>query len=222
MTKKQAAMKTLGKSSITEPISSKKASLISDTKKLWSMEFMAERGFKLTKASPAFASTVTALGWERFVEHRKSFVVSLVREFYAGIPEHINRKPQTYFVVRVEIVNFDARTINEWFHLGYHERAFEKKVNSWGKGEMKEVRNRDCVEKSGLEKFGQKYKLKKTFLHDKANLWFNFIKHSLLPTSHTTNVEKEIFILLDSIMSGESIDMMRHISREIGLCRDKR
>lgn len=144
------------------------------------MEFVVERGFKLTRAS-----TVTTLGLERFGEHRKSFVVSLVREFYAGIPEPKDGKPQTFSVVRGETVEFDTRTINEWFLLGCNGHAFEKKVNSWGKAEMEELRKRVCVENSGWEKFGQEYKLKKTLLHDEANMWFNFIKHSPLPTSHT-------------------------------------
>lgn len=119
-------------------------------------------------------------------------------------------------------MHIDARTINDKFHLGYHSKAFEKKVCSWGKTEMEEVRKRVCDENSCWEKFGHEYKLKKTFLHDEANLWFNFIKHSLLPTTHTINVEKERLILLDSIMSGEPIDVGRLISREIGLCRDKK
>lgn len=55
-----------------------------------------------------------------------------------------------------------------------------------------------------------------------VNTWFNFITHSFLPTSHTSSLERERLILLDSILTKSDTDVGRVISKEILGCKNKK
>lgn len=137
MTKKQVASKKSGKGANAEAESSKPIMATANPQKFWKMEFIAERGFKTDKASDAFTATVATLGWEHFIKHRKKYMVSVVREFYARIEEPRDGNPQTYSTVRGETMNFNARTINDVFRLGYHGKELVNKVKAWGKEERR-------------------------------------------------------------------------------------
>lgn len=107
--------------------------MTTDSKKLWSIDFLAECGFKLGNASDAFMVTFAALGWENFVKNRISYFTPVVLEFYADIPEPNEGMNPTYSVVRKVRVHFYARTINELYKLGYNCLNFERKCENWGK-----------------------------------------------------------------------------------------
>lgn len=66
------------------------------------------------------------------------------------------------------------------------------------------------------------FKIKRGALNYDALVWFNLVKHSILPSSHTTNVEKERMILLDAIRGGKDVDVGRLIQREILMCQTKK
>lgn len=70
---------------------------------------------------------------------------------------------------------------------------------------MEIVGKRITVEGSGWHKTKPEFKVKKGSLNDEAQVWFNFIKSTILPTSHTQTIEKEIMLLLDSIMEARPI-----------------
>lgn len=90
-------------------------------------------------------------------------------------------------MVRNVRVHFDSRAINDEYDLSYNELGFEKKVETWGKREMEGVKNRIAVKGAMWERFENKeFKMKNRFLNSELGPWFNFIAHSLVPTSHTS------------------------------------
>lgn len=194
MVKKQSAYKTSGKSSSVAGASSqtsKKTTIApspisQEGAKFWGMECLAERGFRLSDANPSFTSTVHNLRWESFVKRRGSYCIPIVREFYAGIPEQKFGKPLYYSIIRGKRVNFDSKTINDEYLLGYNGTEFEKLVENAGKKEMDRIKSRIGESDAVWERCkATKYNMLSRYLRPEVQAWNLFIACSLFPTSHT-------------------------------------
>ena len=195
------------------PVPSKKKSML------------AERGFNLENPNPHFLSTVTTLGWQKFILHRKEYIPTLVHDFYKGIVERNDGVPSSTAIVRGEEVSFCARVINDYFGLGYFGKAIESKQKTYGLIEMAGIKERICVEGAVWERHGDhgnEFKILKKYLTDEAKVWFHFIRHCLVPTSHNLWVDKERLIILDAIIAGGKIEVGKLINREINKYQNRK
>lgn len=162
MAKKQATNKTSGKGKLVDAKAStqgttRKASKAlapfnGEAQKFWDRDFLTERGFKLSNASPSFMSTVTNLRRETFISHKNSYYLQVVREFYAGIPDNEEGKPLTYSMVRKIRVHFDPKVINDEYHLGYTGPNFENMSKTYGRKEIEQVNSRIALKNVVWEK----------------------------------------------------------------------
>lgn len=83
-----------------------------------------------------------------------------------------------------------------------------EKVENFGKKEMEVVMK--AVTMQGTERLKNSVnecRSTRGNLKDNAKVWFKFVKHSVLPTSHTTNVEKK-----------EIVSFRFHLGRERCWC----
>lgn len=72
-----------------------------------------------------------------------------------------------------------------------------------------------------LSKQGSKT-CRRNFLTVEAIVWFSFLRHSLMPTGHTSSLNLECVLLLACIVKGQSINMGRIICDQIRAGANKR
>ena len=73
--------------------------------------FIMERGFQ--RPPPELAQVIQSRGWGIFVKQHKPAIATLIREFYANLPEHRDRR----VFVRGKWVSFRKDTIKIFYGL---------------------------------------------------------------------------------------------------------
>ncbi|GMN72163.1 hypothetical protein TIFTF001_054690 [Ficus carica] len=59
-------------------------------------------------------------------------------------------------------------------------------------------------------------------LTPQCKVWYHFLKTHLMPSTHVQTVSKDHILLLDSIISGQAIDVGRIIFQNLGTCAAKK
>ncbi|KAH1038539.1 hypothetical protein J1N35_040282 [Gossypium stocksii] len=157
-----------------------------------------------------------ALNWELFCEKRPSVDEELVREFYANLTS----SEMTKVPVRGIKVPINLNAINKFFELPDVENDEYSSLISNIKPELlQEILKELTVEGSNwtVSKQGT-YTCQREYLTPITNVWFYFIRFSLLPSSHGTTILLERMALLYSILTGKTIDVGKIILKEIRNC----
>ncbi|KAH1064150.1 hypothetical protein J1N35_029137, partial [Gossypium stocksii] len=121
-------------------------------------------------------------------------------------------------------VPINSNAINEFFELP----DFKSDEYSYLMSNIKPEKLQEILEELTVP--GSKWSMSKQGIHTcrreyltpLTNVWFYFIRFSLMPSSHGTTISLERMVLLYSILTGKTIDVGKIILREIWNCATRR
>ncbi|KAK5825936.1 hypothetical protein PVK06_020823 [Gossypium arboreum] len=160
-----------------------------------------------------------ALNWELFFEKRPNVDEELVREFYANLTSSELKKVP----VREIKVPITSNAINKFFELpNFKNDDYSSLMSNIKPENLQEIfeeltvlGSKWTVSKQGI------HTCRREFLTPLANVWFYFIRFSLMPSSHETTISLERMVLLYSILTRKTIDVGKIILREMRNCAVK-
>ena len=163
--------------------------------------FIKEKGFH--HPEDFFRKTIANNGWRALCQPPTPTTTMVVREFYANLASHMNKKVR----VRGVLVDFCAKSINEFYNLEpVDTRAFDSlyaapnyleilKVLTNGKGEWK------------LNSKGHALNFQAKHLAYIPKVWNHFITSQLLPTTNVFEVTANRALLNFSILQDIPFDV---------------
>ena len=180
---------------------------------------LPERGFNdMTIQQHDFIRRVIEQqNWSEICEVHHSYNLTLVRQFYAEAAA----KRTTTIRVRGVKVNYSAEAINSLFGLDPPaDTDFDELMTKAAKEDLD-----DMIKVLGQPdtdwSFHSNYMLR-TFrassLTPNANVWMNFIRHTLSPTTHDSSIKAERIIMLHCIMEGKSMNVGEIILKRLRYC----
>ncbi|GMN64422.1 hypothetical protein TIFTF001_033501 [Ficus carica] len=157
--------------------------------------------------------------WQTFCAHPIDAVVPVIREFYV----HFAREGQGSVYVRGVQVPIDETTINHFYGLDDIEDLHTELVSNTPPECLEKALENVCIAGTAWIVSPQgKLTIPRASLTPQCNVWYHFLKTRLMPSTHVQTVSKDRVLLLDSIISGRSINVGATISKELGVCATKK
>ena len=180
---------------------------------------LPERGFnEMTVRQHEFIRwVITKQKWAQLCKVHHSYNLTLVRDFYA---EAGSRKSTTIRVIGVK-VDYSAETINDLFDLHPPSPTdFDELMEKTTREELDAMITVLGQPETNWS-FNDNYMLrtfKASCLTPNANVWMNFIRHTLSPTTHDSSIKTEHILMLHCIMEGKTLNMGDIIVKRIKYC----
>ncbi|KAJ9539099.1 hypothetical protein OSB04_031832 [Centaurea solstitialis] len=164
----------------------------------------------LVHAYPEMKRVVEAMKWETLFDCIGEYNLDWVREFFTELAV----TPETELMVRQTPVSYSAEGINELLGLTPPEESEYDRLQTQATPEDYDMLlERLSVEGSGWDvKYKQKI-LKGHTLKGETNVWFYFMRHTLFPTSHDTDLDMDRVYYLYCIVEGHQFDVGALISK---------
>ncbi|KAJ9564411.1 hypothetical protein OSB04_000377 [Centaurea solstitialis] len=172
----------------------------------------------LVHAYPELKRVVEAMNWETLLDCIGEYNLDWVREFYTELAV----TPGTELMVRQTPISYSAEAINELLGLTPPVESEYDRLQTQATPEDYEMLiERLSVEGSGWDtKYKQKI-LKGHTLKGETNVWFYFMRHTLFPTSHDTDLDMDRVYYLYCIVEGHRFDVGALISKAMRYCIEK-
>ncbi|KAJ9536374.1 hypothetical protein OSB04_un000434 [Centaurea solstitialis] len=172
----------------------------------------------LVHAYPELKRVVEAMKWETLLDCIGEYNLDWVREFYTELAV----TPGTELMVRQTPVSYSAKAINELLGLTPPvESEYDRLQTQTTPEDYEMLIERLSVEGSGWDtKYKQKI-LKGHTLKGDTNVWFYFMRHTLFPTSHDTDLDMDRVYYLYCIVEGHQFDVGALISKAMRYCIEK-
>lgn len=187
----------------------------------------SERGFIMdfdheTLGLPSIiASLILTKKWGKFCQQPKPYNVQVVKEFYANLkPSNKNVE----VMVRGCYVSYSEGTINMICGLkkksdnDLYQEILERADETEYEVFMQSLCNPGT---KWIEVAGEK-SVKRMDLLPEAKAWYQFIKHSVKPTTHNETVNKQRLALLHCITAGNDVNVGKIVMQEIQACARKK
>ena len=185
----------------------------------------AERGFLIDRADEtlghpeSISSLIINKSWEKLCQHPSSYNTQLVKEFYSNL-----RLPskKSEVMVRGSLISYSEGTINMMFGLKATDGEYEETLLRADDTEYEVYMQTLCQpHTTWVEKDGEK-SVRRMDLLPEAKAWYQFIKHSIRPTTHNETVNKSRLALFHCFTAGCDINFGKIIMQEIQLCATKK
>lgn len=185
----------------------------------------SERGFIMdfdheTLGLPAsIASLILTKKWGKFCQQPEAYNTQLIKEFYSNLRPS-NKIAEV--MVRGFCVSYSEGTINMMCGLRRGDDTYQEILERTDEGEYEVFMQSLC--KPGttwVEAAGEK-SVRRMDLLPESKAWYQFIKHSVKPTTHNETVNKQRLALLHYITAGYDINVGRIIMQEIQACGRKK
>jgi hypothetical protein len=193
-----------------------------------SKSFFTERGFvfSMDDANPMIpeeiSTSINGLGWKKLAKQPQSYNAQMVKEFYANLTNPSQKKREV--VVRGKWVLYSEANINRFFGIKDEEDQYEATLASMTDEELTNVMKSLTVEgtewnhKNGVNEWS----IRRMSLKPVMRVWYQFLKHSILPTTHNETINKARLVLLHCITCMQHVNVGRIISQEIITCPQKK
>lgn len=172
-----------------------------------------EPNFGLT---PEVAQIITQHNWKKFAAHPCNPCVPLVREFYANITSTELR----HSMVGWTKVSFSAKSINMSWGFRKEEDEYQDLLKEISEVELDAMVKELTVE--GIvwlnDARENTWKIARPALNPLAKVWYHFVRHRLLPTTHLETVDKDRLVLLGCILGGKKVNVGLIIEKQISEC----
>jgi hypothetical protein len=147
------------------------------------------------------ATIINCLGWKKLAKQPQSFNAQMVKEFYANLTNPSLKKRQV--CVRGKGVLYSKANINRFFGIKDEEDQYEATLATLTKDELINIMKSLTVEgtkwnhKNGMNEWS----VRRMSLKPVMRVWYQFLKHSILPTTHNETINKVRLVLLHCITS---------------------
>jgi hypothetical protein len=123
----------------------------------------------------------------------------MVKEFYANLTNPSQKKREV--VVRGKEVLYSEANINRFFGIKDEEDQYEATLATMTDEELTNIMQSLTVEGTGWNhKNGvNEWSVKRMSLKPVMKAWYQFLKHSILPTTHNETINKARLVLLHFI-----------------------
>ncbi|KAJ9543623.1 hypothetical protein OSB04_023330 [Centaurea solstitialis] len=164
----------------------------------------------LVHAYPELKRVVEAMKWETLFDCIGEYNLDWVREFFTELAV----TPGTELLVKQTPVSYSAEAINELLGLTPPVESEYDRLQTQATPEDYDM----LIERLSVEgsKWDVKYKqkiLKGHTLKGETNVWFYFMRHTLFPTSHDTDLDMDRVYYLYCIVEGHQFDVGALISK---------
>ena len=180
-------------------------------------QMLYERGFRLSSSNssslPDYVLNVIAeKKWTNFCQQQPNPDPDVVREFYSNL---LSPK-QVTVVVREVSVPFSAAAINQLYGLEDVDDEYTAFLENEDAGLRSLVLAAIAVPGSQWTVLKEgTCKCKHGDLVPAALIWFYFLRHSIMPTTHTTHLSFARALLIYCLLTGKSINLGRILEEQI-------
>ncbi|KAI3667506.1 hypothetical protein L6452_42570 [Arctium lappa] len=170
-----------------------------------------QRGFpsETLQTHPRFSEMIQSLGWELFYATPEQYNIDWVTDFFTelSITSGLN------VMIRETPVSFSADRINTLLGLSPPAHSeFHRLLDEASDDDLSTFLHTIARNGAKWSFTGRTRVLKASYLKPVANVWFHFIRHSLHPSTHDSNLCMERVFLLYCVLVGAQIDVGRVIS----------
>ncbi|MCH86096.1 hypothetical protein A2U01_0006950, partial [Trifolium medium] len=161
---------------------------------------------------------ITHHKWQRFALHPANYNSQIVKEFYSNLTNPAQKVREV--VVRGKAVLYSEQNINKYFKLEGGDCAYQTTLATISDNELTDIMKSLTEEGSTWNYKGGKneWTIRRMSLKPIMRVWYQFIKHSLMPTSHNEFVNKTRLVLLHCITAMQHVNVGKIISKEINEC----
>ncbi|KAJ9535075.1 hypothetical protein OSB04_un001850 [Centaurea solstitialis] len=159
----------------------------------------------LVHAYPELKRVVEAMKWETLFDCIGEYNLDWVREFFTELAV----TPGTELMVRQTPVSYSAEAINELLGLTPPEESEYDRLQTQATKEDYDM----LIERLSVEGSKWDVKYKQKILKGETNVWFYFMRHTLFPTSHDTDLDIDRVYYLYCIVEGHQFDVGALISK---------
>ncbi|MCI35504.1 hypothetical protein A2U01_0056725, partial [Trifolium medium] len=126
-------------------------------------------------------------------------------------------------VVRGKWVLYSEANINIYFGLTVEEDDCQATLESLDEASLTEIMNEfEEGTQWNYRKGVNEWSIKRMSLKPVMRVWYQFLKHTIMPTTHNETVNKARLVLLQCITAGQNVNVGRIISQEIVNCSAKK
>lgn len=145
-------------------------------------------------AIPFLKTIIDSMGWGKLCEVPKEYNDDWVREFYTKVA--VSNKVD--LKVRQTKISYSPKAINAYLGITPPEDSeFDRMQDAVSDKELSTILTRLTHEGSTWTFKGRSRTLRTCFLKPETNIWFYFLRHTLHPTSHDTDICMErVFIMV--------------------------
>lgn len=186
-----------------------------------SRSLFSERGFimdfdhETLGLTSRIASLIIAKKWGRFCQQPQAYNTQLVKEFYSNFKPS-NKAAEV--MVRGFCVSYSEGTINMMCGLKKGDDSYEEILERADEGEYEVFMQSLCRPGTKWVEAAEEKSVRRMDLLPESKAWYQFIKHSVKPTTHNETVNKQRLALLHCITAGYDINVGRIIMQEIQAC----
>ncbi|KAK2450389.1 hypothetical protein QL285_009508 [Trifolium repens] len=168
------------------------------------------------------STIINGLGWKKLAKQPQSYKAQMVKEFYANLT-NLSQKRREVDVRGKGVLYFEAN-INRFFGIKDEEYQYEATLASMTDEELTNVMKSLTVEGTNWNHKNRvnEWSVKKMSLKPMMRVWYQFLKHSILPTTHNETINKARLMLLHCITCMQHVNVGRIISQEIITCSQKK
>ncbi|KAI3714738.1 hypothetical protein L6452_21697 [Arctium lappa] len=169
------------------------------------------RGFPMEtlRAHPKLHVTIHSLGWDLFCAPPAQYNIDWITDFYT----ELSCTSGLNLMVRETPVSFSPTHINAVLGLSPPTQSeFHRLMDEASDVDLQTILETIARKGATWSFTGRSRVLKSSTLNPIANVWLSFIRHSLHPSTHDSNLCMERVFLLYCVVAGKHFDVGRVIS----------